>query len=373
MMSHGTLFSLDESSQYIRKLENDFVHLLKAGLSGDQRDLTLASTRSLSEIMKRRPDLKTEIAKLTTLRGSMSRRLAAESSPVPVDADSRLQLLRRDENPHLHFNPTWPKSIGDELSMILREVDETSRLRLAGFEPTRSVLFVGPPGVGKSVAARWIAESLSVPLLTLDLSSVMSSYLGKTGSNVRGVLEYAKKTKGLLFLDEFDAIAKKRDDNSDVGELKRLVTVLLQEIDDWPSGNLLIAATNHPELLDSAIWRRFDRVLNFPLPSADDIRAVLAQLMGGTVTEVVISELAPLFSGKSFSDITKLVTRVRRESLLVHGSESDALATLIEHLCSQAPLAVRLKYAKRLRNQGRSERTISKQARVSRDTLRKKR
>ena len=91
--------------------------------------------------------------------------------------------------------------------------------------------------------------------------------LGRTGANLRQVLDYAKQTPGVLLLDELDAVAKRRDDDAEIGELKRLVTVLLQEIDDWPPGNLLLAATNHPELLDPAAWRRFEAVLEFePLP-----------------------------------------------------------------------------------------------------------
>ena len=97
----------------------------------------------------------------------------------------------------------------------------------------------------------------------------MSSYLGRTGSNIRHVLDYAKGVDGVLLLDELDAIAKRRDDATDVGELKRLVTVLLQEIDDWPSSGLLIAATNHPGLLDPAVWRRFELRVSFPMPGDD--------------------------------------------------------------------------------------------------------
>src|SRR5665213_3572636 len=128
-----------------------------------------------------------------------------------------------------------------------------------------------PPGVGKTLAARWIARELHRPLLTLDLSAVMSSFLGRTGANVRHVLDYAKGVDCVLLLDELDSIAKRRDDASDVGELKRLVTVLLQEIDDWPSTGLLIAATNHSDLLDPAVWRRFEMRVNFPMPGDESV------------------------------------------------------------------------------------------------------
>jgi SpoVK/Ycf46/Vps4 family AAA+-type ATPase len=372
-MSSEALPYLDEDEPYIRKLESSLVHLVKIGLAGNHRDLSLASARPLSEILKRRPDLSSEIVKVTSLRNSITRGSNTSHSPIPVDVDSRLELLRRDDNPRLAFVPTWPQSIERELRTILQEIDQGDLLRSAGLEPTRSMLLVGPPGVGKTVAARWIAERLSTPLLTLDLSSVMSSYLGKTGGNIRGVLEYAKKSNGILLLDEFDSIAKRRDDSSDVGELKRLVTVLLQEIDDWPSGNLLIAATNHPELLDPAIWRRFDRVLKFPLPDVSDVRSLLKNLLGELASANAIAEIGSLLVGRSFADITKLVAQVRRESLLSKRNEADTLASLVEEICLQAPLNSKLKYAKCLREAGRSERIIAKRTGISRDTLRKRR
>jgi hypothetical protein len=113
--------------------------------------------------------------------------------------------------------------------------------------------------LGDTLAARVLARTLGRPLLILDLAAVMSSFLGRTGGNLRHVLDYAKSIECVLLLDELDAIAKRRDDAGEIGELKRLVTVLIQEIDDWPSSGLLVAATNHPELLDPAIWRRFFR------------------------------------------------------------------------------------------------------------------
>lgn len=136
------------------------------------------------------------------------------------------------------------------------------------------MVFTGPPGVGKTLAARWLAVQLHRPLLILDLASVMSSFLGRTGSNLRNVMDYAKSVECVLLLDEFDAIAKRRDDNGEIGELKRLVTVLLQEIDDWPVGGLLVAATNHGSLLDPAAWRRFEVQIDFPLPNRE--QAILA-------------------------------------------------------------------------------------------------
>ncbi len=134
---------------------------------------------------------------------------------MPVDADSRFELLRIEEKPHL---PHVPGKVG--------------------LQPTKTVLFMGDSGVGKTLAARWLAYELKLLLLTLGLSAVMSSYLGCTGSNLRHVLDFAKNTDYVLLLDELNAVAKRRDDKGEIGELKRLVTVLLQQLDNWPSSIL---------------------------------------------------------------------------------------------------------------------------------------
>jgi SpoVK/Ycf46/Vps4 family AAA+-type ATPase len=174
----------------------------------------------------------------------------------------------------------------------------------------------GPPGTGKTILARWLASQVHLKLVTQDLAASISSYLGKTGMNLRRVLDYARATPCLLLLDEFDSIAKKRDDSADVGELKRIVNVLLKELEDWPAQSILVAATNHPELLDSAIARRFDRIIDTELPAEEERASILRQSLGRFADELkpqLINAVGAVLEGRSGADIETMAgAAVRR-------------------------------------------------------------
>ena len=140
-------------------------------------------------------------------------------------------------------------------------------LRSYGLEPRNKILLIGPPGNGKTSLAEAIAEALMVPLLTVRYESIIGAYLGETASRLSKLFEYAKTRQCVLFFDEFDTIGKERGDQHETGEIKRVVSSLLMQIDALPSYVVTIAATNHDALLDQAVWRRFQVKLELPKPT----------------------------------------------------------------------------------------------------------
>ncbi|WP_407907436.1 AAA family ATPase [Escherichia coli] len=296
-----------------------------------------------------------------------------QSQVMPVDEDSRLTLLKAP-NEKITSKPLLSSHIEDSLDQIILERKHIDRLKTLGLQPTRSAIFVGPPGVGKTLTASWLAQKLGVPFYVLDLTAVMSSYLGKSGNNLRAALDFAKRGPCVLLLDEIDSIAKKRSDDSDVGELKRLVTVILQEVDEWPSSSLLLAATNFAELIDPALWRRFDLVLNFEKPNSESIKEAIKRFLGPDYAIFArwIDLLVIMFKDESFSNIERSINKFRRSVALGISSDEELIESFIKDGLSDLERNERIEIAVNLNRHSKlSQHAISDLTGVSRDTIRK--
>lgn len=354
------------------ELTNDYLQLARIALTGRPQDVQLVIHKATKRFKSVFPDLTDGLLLLLKESPTRTTPLRKNSeTPLPVDLDSRLQLLKVEKTP-LDHDPIFSNEIQGSLQQIIKERKMSTALLRHGLSPTKSALFNGPPGVGKTMAAKWIANQLGLPLLILDLTAVMSSFLGRTGNNIRFVLDYAKNTDCVLLLDELDAIAKRRDDTGEIGELKRLVTVLLQEIDDWPSSGLLLAATNHPDLLDPAIWRRFEMIVEFNNPANEQIVLLVKTLIQNEIEDWDrwSQILSLLFTGKSFNEIERQINLARKSSAINETSLEDELKKILtsNHLNYNQKLSLACELVKKGIT---SQRHAHELTGIARDTIRK--
>lgn len=252
---------------------------------------------------------------------------------LPVDSESRFPLIERVDlksisDPQVVLSQDrW-----DIVYEFLSIAKSYAQADAEGLVTSLSFLLYGPPGTGKSMLARFIAKELGVDLFVARLDGLISSYLGSTSKNIRAIFDFASKHPCVLFLDEFDAIAKLRGDGQELGELKRVVNSFIQNLDTIGTQSIVIAATNHHELLDAAVWRRFSYRIEFELPSAD----LRTQLWHGVLSNLSFSEreielLVDLSEGFTGSDIREVCLRLnrRRFTKQTHPTLKDAFDVLL--------------------------------------------
>jgi SpoVK/Ycf46/Vps4 family AAA+-type ATPase len=240
------------------------------------------------------------------------------AGPVPKGRDYLSEIVPRRTLADLVLGEETRAAIAD----LVEEQTRADILRAHGVEPRHRIMLVGPPGNGKTSLAEALAEALGVGLFVVRYELLIGSYLGETASRLRRILDYARTTPCVLFFDEFDAIGKERGDTHETGEIKRVVSSLLMQIDDLPSYTVLVAATNHPELLDRAAWRRFQLRLDLPPPTTADVARYVEAFFAkfdeplGISPKTIASKLARI----SYSDLEQFCLDVRRRQILAQGS-----------------------------------------------------
>lgn len=234
---------------------------------------------------------------------------------LPVDSKSRLPLVEEQ---------VWPSNpifLNDEASRTFRDflsdVQNIDAFSAKGLASRLGLMLSGPPGTGKTLLAGHIAARLNRPFYVVRLDSVISSLLGDTAKNIRTVFDFVPSKKAVLFLDEMDAIAKLRDDRHELGELKRVVNTVIQGLDTLDEHAVVVAATNHPHLLDSAIWRRFPYKIELRLPEPEVRTDLWKHFLFEDRDEATVAEiLAVISEGLSGADIETISLTARRHALL---------------------------------------------------------
>ena len=187
---------------------------------------------------------------------------------VPVDKETATPILEIIFQDDLEQDvPLFNDSIQVAVDAVINEWRHYDKLMQLNASPSRSCLIYGDPGTGKTMLAKWIAKSVGLPIVQAKLDGIISSFLGTSSRNIANLFRFANRYKCILLLDEFDALAKLRDDPQEIGEVKRIVNTLLQNLDARSEKGFTIGITNHEKLLDPAVWRRFDIQIDIPHPN----------------------------------------------------------------------------------------------------------
>ena len=284
----------------------EIAKIIEGGLKAD-KEKVIAYAELLASKLEKDGEKKAANRFRKAFAAARSRKLEPNSlkdnGRLPVDSESHLSLAKLETVDEYDTEVYLDRLSQETVSEFLQNVKASDALMSAGLDISPSLIIYGPPGCGKTELARAISAALKLPLLTARTDGLISSYLGSTAKNIRSLFEHAMSHPCVLFLDEFDALAKMRDDRHELGELKRVVISLLQNIDALDRETILLAATNHHHLLDPAVWRRFSYKISLDLPSREIRKKILYKFLRDFSPAEQMDSLAQIADGLSGSDI----------------------------------------------------------------------
>lgn len=309
--------------------------LLKSHVDGDEAlFLSIAMQMAAQEAKQGHGKLAKEIRDLID---------EAKSNPHKSDATPIPLAKPKGELGHL-LNVSYPKlrlvdmvlsaNIETKLQRLIKEHKQVKKLRSHGLSPRKKLLLIGPPGTGKTLTASVLAGELGLPLFIVRLESLMTKYMGETAGKLRLIFDAIQQIRGVYLFDEFDSIGAQRGNSNDVGEIRRVLNSFLQMIEQDTSDSLLLAATNHSELLDHALFRRFDDLIEYDLPEKKEIIAALkSKLAVFKTSKIFWTKAAEAANTLSYGDITRACEDAIRNSIISNKeyvSHSDLMLSIKE-------------------------------------------
>lgn len=305
------------------------LNLVKTGARGDQdRFRKIVEALAADERAKNHNILADRL--MAQLRQESNGR-PGNHTPPALNAPSNSLLMQKTAQRRME-DLILPAEVEQAVSGLVEEQHRADLLRAYNMEPRHRVLLVGPPGNGKTSLAEAIANELNTQFLVVRYEAIIGSYLGETARRIEQVFEHARSQQCVLFFDEFDAVGKERGDAHETGEIKRVVSSLLMQIDALPSYVVVVAASNHPELLDRAAWRRFQLRLELPMPGRAQIEKWFKHFEAHTKQPLGLSprRLAEKLNGLSFSEVEEFGLDVVRRIVL---GQPDAKAGKVTEQC----------------------------------------
>jgi len=268
------------------------------------------------------------------LRKAQGQTVVAPGRPIPVakPRGELADLLSISYPAKRMADLVLEESVREQLLRVISEQRQQDRLQEQGFSPLQRILLLGPPGTGKTMSARALAGELRLPLFVIRLDGIITKLMGETAAKLRLVFDALVETRGVYLFDEVDALGGERARSNDVGEIRRVLNSFLQFLEQDESESLLIAATNHPELLDQAIFRRFDAVIAYPLPGPELARAVIRNRLANVPVAIPAwQEIDEAACGLSHAEITLAAEHAAKDAILV-GKDTVTTRSLVDAL-----------------------------------------
>jgi len=303
----------------------------------DSRFYATAMQIAAAEARKGHQELAEELKKIiqdskkSKINEGKIKRLAV--NPAQKELNDLLEFSRPDDKLK---DMVLSMKLNKSIQRVLDEQRQIEKLKQHNLFPRKKLLLTGPPGCGKTMTARVISNELSIPLFVIRLDGLISRYMGESIAKLRLVFDTMKEFRAVYLFDEFDSIGTNRSQGNEVGEIKRVLNSFLLQIEKDDSNSLIIAATNIPENLDEALFRRFDDIINYPIPTEEQIFKYYKRefLNNKLITNKVLIELSKKSMGLNFSDLEKICQDFLK-NIIIYGEEESSLEFLLEVIDSR--------------------------------------